>query len=200
MTTRTKKRRPVKPVINDKVYNLYHPEFFSKIEEAFVADGVQYYCFAKDSDMRYARYIFLQDFIQESQLRMTLEQAKKDNETMRAHLNGSKGTINIGKVLEILEIHRQQFDLAFEPDTVFRLASCLYFDDTEDLRIWDKQHNEEKIKRWKESHTIDFFFHRLFQELTGLRNISRIDLESYLKVVPSVLKGWRVAIDGTLSR
>ena len=119
---------------------------------------------------------------------------------MTAHLDGSKGTINIGKVLEILSIHRQQYDLAFEPETVFRLASCLYFDETEDLRTWDKKHNEEKIKKWKESHTIDFFFHKLFQELTGLRNLSPTVLQNYLQKAPETIKGWQLIIKDILSR
>jgi len=192
---RTKKRKPVKPVVNDKIFNIHNPEYHGMIEEAFVANGVQYYCFRKDTAIRYGRYIFLQDFLQETQLRMTIEQARKDNEIMTSHLDGSKGTINIAKVLEILSIHRQQFNLAFEPDTVFRLASCLFFDEAEDLRTWDKQHNEEKIKRWKESHTVDFFFHRLFQELTGLNNLSRTVLVNYLQQVPETLKGWQLAKD-----
>lgn len=190
---RTKKT--AKPVVNDKIFNIHNPEYHGLIEEAFVSEGIQYYCFKKDTAIRYGRYIFMQDFLQETQLRMTIEQARKDNEVMTAHLDGSKGAINIGKVLEILAIHRQQYDLAFEPDTVFRLASCLFFDETEDLRGWDKQYNEQKIKRWKESHTVDFFFHRLFQELTGLSNLSRTVLVNYLRQVPEALKGWNLAKD-----
>lgn len=198
-TMRTKKRKPVKPVVNDKIFNLHNPEYHGMIEPAFEAGGVQYHCFKKDSEMRYGRYIFMQDFLQETQLRMSLDQAKKDNAVMTAWLDGSKGQINIGKVLEILSIHRQQFDLAFEPDTVFRLASCLYFDESEDLRTWDKKYNEAKIQRWKESHTVDFFFHKLFQELSGLRVSSKTALQSYLSQVPETLKGWDL-LKGILSR
>ena len=187
-------KRKAKVVVSDKIFNLHHPGYHGKIEKAFEANGIQYYCFS-DTGMRYGRYVFLQDFLQEVSLRMTLEQAKKDNETMTAWLNGSKGQINIGKVLEILSIHRQQYDLAFEPDTVYRLASCIYFDEHEDLRSWNKKYNEEKIKGWKESHSLDFFFHKLFQGLTGLKPSSKTDLVNYLQAVPEVVKGWRLMVD-----
>lgn len=192
---RQPKRKPIKPGANDKIYNLHHPDYHGKTEFAFEANGIKYYCFSKETDMRYARYIFMQDFLQESQLRMTLEEAKRDNEIMTEWLNGSKGRIDIGKVLEILSIHKQKYNLAFEPDTIFRLASCLYFDETEDLRTWDKKHNDEKIKQWKEGHTIDFFFHKLFQELSGLKPTSPTVLQNYLQKVPEVLKGWNLMVD-----
>lgn len=184
-----------KPVKNDKIYNLHHPDYHGKIEEAFTAGGVKYYHFAKDTEYRYMRYVFMQNFLQEVNMRATLDTLREENRIMTANLDGSKGNVNIGKALEILSIQRQRCDLAFEPDTIFRLASCLYFDETEDLTGWDKKHNEEKIARWKESHTVDFFFHKLFQELTGLNISSKTDLANYLQAVPETLKGWRLMVD-----
>jgi hypothetical protein len=196
------KRQPVKPkaVKSDKIFNLHHPDYHGKIEEAFKANGIQYYCFKKESDMRYARYIFLQDFLQEVNLRATLETLKDENKAITAHLDLSKGNINLGKALEILSIQRQRCDLAFEPDTIYRLASCLFFDDTEVLTSWDKTHNEAKIKNWKEANVQDFFFHRLFQELIGLKDLSPDVLANYLRVTPRLIKGWNVAIKDILSQ
>lgn len=184
-----------KPVANDKIFNIHHPEYNSMIEFAFEAEGIKYYCFSKDTDMRYGRYIFLQTFIQEVDLRISLTDLKKQNELMTGWLDGSKKEVNHGKVLELLSIQRQQCGLAFEPETVYRLSSCLFFDETEDLRKWDKAYNEQKIARWKESHTVDFFFHRLMQEFVNLKNISPTVLQNYLNSVPETLKGWRLVTD-----
>lgn len=200
--SRKPKRTPVKPkrVVNDKIFNLHHPEYHGKIEEAFEANGVKYYCFKRESDMRYARYIFMQDFLQEVNLRASLDTLKDENKIITAHLDGSKGNINLGKALEILSIQRQRCDLAFEPDTVYRLASCLFFDETEVLTSWDKSHNEQKIKQWKEANVQDFFFHKLFQELTGLKDLSPDVLANYLKAAPELIKGWNLAIRDILSQ
>lgn len=184
-----------KPVINDKVYNIHHPDYTGLIEKAFIVDGEQFYCFSKDSDMRYGRYIFLQAFIQEADLRISIADLRKQNEVITSWIDGTKGTVNIGKALEMLSIQKQQCDLAFEPETVFRLASCLFFDENEDLRKWDKSYNEKKITKWKESHTIDFFFHRLMQEFVNLKDTSPIALQNYLRAVPEALKGWRLMSD-----
>lgn len=186
------KGRGAKKVVNDKIYNIHHPDFYGKIEKSFVANGVQYYNFTKETDMRYARYIFMQDFLQEVNLRATVDTLKEENRIIKSNLDMSKGKIDLGKALEVLSIQQQRLDLAFEPDTVFRLASCLYFDETEVLNSWDKAYNEKKIKVWKESHTIDFFFHKLFQELTGLKDLSTDVLTNYLQKVPEVLKGWNL--------
>jgi hypothetical protein len=194
MAKKTTERKK-KPVVSDKVYNIHHPEYTGLIEEAFVANGEKFYCFSKDSGMRYGRYIFMQGFIQEADLRMSLDVLKKQNEVMTSWLDGTRPQVNHGKVLELLSIQRQQCDLAFEPETVFRLASCLYFDENEDLRKWDKTYNEKKITKWKESHTIDFFFHRLMQEFVNLKDTSPIVLQNYLQAVPETLKGWKLMSD-----
>lgn len=198
--SKTQKRKPVKPVINDKIYNIHHPDFYGKIEEAFQANGIKYFCFTGDTSMRYVRYVFLQNFLQEVSMRASLETLGNENRIITAHLDGSKGTINIGKALEILSIQRQRYELSFEPDTVYRLASCIFFDETEDLRDWNKPHNENKIAGWKESHTIDFFFHRLFQELSGLKVTSKTALQNYLNVAPDLIKGWNLAISDILAQ
>ena len=186
--TNTKKANPL-------VMNLQHPSFAGKIEKAFVANGMQYYCFKSDSDQRYGRYVIMQAFLQEYNLRTSLDQLKASIAQIRKHLNPSvdkngNGQINFGKALEILEIMEQRANIAFEPDTVYRLASCLYFDEEEILTGYDKAHNEQKIARWKEADVTDFFFHRLFQELTHLTVTSREDLVNYLHQVPELLKGW----------
>jgi hypothetical protein len=198
-TARNPVKKTTRKVVSDKIYNMHHPDYYGKIEFAFEANGTKYYCFSKDTDMRYARYIFMQDFLQEVNLRATIDTLKEENRIVTANLDMSKGKIDLGKALEVLSIQRQRLELAFEPDTVYRLASCLYFDETEVLTAWDKAYNEKKIAVWKESHTLDFFFHKLFQELTGLKDLSRDVLTNYLQKVPEVIKGWNL-LTATLSQ
>jgi hypothetical protein len=171
-----KKKQP-----NDKVWNIHHPELSDKIEPAFKSAGVQYYNFTKDTQIRTGRYMILQNFLQEVYFRMSLERLKLYLDKITGNLNGTQGVINIGNALELLTQMKHLTDMAFEPDTVYRLASVIYFDDNEDLRTWDKGINDKKIKAWKENATLDFFYGRPFQELTGLKNISETDLRRYLE-------------------
>lgn len=182
-------------VKSDKVMNVYHPKMVGIVEPAFKSNGVQYYCFKQDSEGRYGRYIVMQAFLQEYHLRVDLNTLKGNLDQIEKWLNpvitkDGTGQLQIGKVLELVEIMKQRANLAFEPDTVYRLSSCLYFDDTEILSSYDRDHNEKKIAAWKEAGTTDFFFHRLFQELTHLTVTSKTDLTNYLREVPELLKGW----------
>ena len=200
---KVKKTNP-KPIKSDKVKNLYHPDFIGKTEFAFEAGGVRYYAFKGDSDVRYGRYIVMQAFMQEYYLRTSLENLQGNIKKLKGWLNPTiskdgSGRMDLGRSLELLEIMDQQAQIAFEPDTVFRLASCLYFDDTEVLSTYDRKYNETKIASWKEHEVVDFFFHKLFQDVTGLMVTSKDALVNYLRTVPELLKGWR-SMEDILSR
>lgn len=194
------KRKPVKPLISDKVHNLYHPDYTNKTDFAFEAGGVKYHCFKKDSDMRYGRYVVMQTFLQEYYLRIDLSTLQGDIKRLQKWLNPEiskegKGQLELGKSLELLSIMEQRAQIAFEPDTVYRLASCLYFDDQEILSDYDNEYNQRKINSWREAESTDFFFHKLFQDVTGLMVTSKEGLTTYLSKVPELLKGWNTMAD-----
>ncbi len=198
---RIPKRQPVKPSGNKDLMNIYHPEVFNNIEFAFETGGIKYYCFKQDSEGRYGRYIVMQAFLQEYHLRTSLSELKGAWKKIENWLNptAENGRLEIGKVLELVYIQQQRCEIAFEPDTVYRLASCLFFDDTEILSGYDKDHNEKKIAKWKEGEVTDFFFHKLFQDVTRLTVTSQEDLIQYLRQVPELLKGYSTMVD-TLSQ
>lgn len=196
MSKKQAKRRSVKPHSDPKIHNLYNPAYTDKVEFSFEANGVKYYSFKTDTDMRYGRYVILQTFLQEYYLRTDLDTLRGNIKSLKNWLNPKVGKdggarIEMGKVCELLDIMEQQAEIAFEPETVYRLASCIYFDDKEILSSYDKEHNEKKIVSWKEANTVDFFFDKLFQELTNLRVTSKDDLLNYLDKVPQLLGGWK---------
>lgn len=198
-----KKPTKIQKIVSSDVMNIYHPKISKEIEEAFEAGGVKYYCFKADSEVRYGRYIVLQAFLQEYHLRVDLDTLRANIKKIKGWLNPpvnkDGGTLQLGKALELLEIMEQRANIAFEPDTVYRLASVLYFDDSEVLSGYDKKYNEEKIERWKETEVVDFFFHKLFKESTRLTVTSKEDLLNYLRLVPALTKGWNT-MEGILSQ
>lgn len=195
-TVRSRQKSQSKSIKSDKVKNLHHSDYIGKTEFAFEAGGVKYYNFKADTDVRYGRYVVTQAFMQEYYLRTSLESLQGNIKKLKGWLNPTiskdgSGKMDLGKSLELLEIMDQQAQIAFEPDTVFRLASCLYFDEHEVLTGYDRAYNEKKIESWKKHEAVDFFFHKLFQDVTGLTVSSKGALLNYLKTVPELLKGWR---------
>lgn len=175
------KSRGAKPVVNDKLFNLYHPELADKVEYSFTAGGIKYYSFKKDAEVRAGRYIIIANMLQEVNFKMDPEMLKTYIKQIRSEIDGSKGQINIGNALEFLGHMRELTNLSFESETIYRLASAVYFDDTERLNEWDPKHNEQKIRGWREDGTLDFFYMRPFSELIGLKGISQEDLRDSLE-------------------
>lgn len=183
---RKTKRRIPKPKPSDKVFNIYHPELADKIEEAFKSNGTTYYNFKQYTEIPAGRYMVVQNFLQEVFFRMDLDRLKQYINTVVSELDNSKGSVNIGNAIVWLHQMKTLTELAFEPETIYRLSSGVYFDDTEDLRTWNREYNVKKISGWKENGTLDFFFSKPFIELTGLKNMSQTDIQDYLDKVASM--------------
>lgn len=185
------KRRPVKPEHNPNTFTVYRPEFAPLVEVAFKSGGKNYYWFIKDTQIRTGRYMVMQNLLQEVNLRMDRERFLEYVKRIISELDGTRNVVNVGNALAFLGHMKTMGEMAFEPDTVYRLASVIFFDDTEDLRTWDKKYNEKKIAGWKEDGTLDFFYSKPFKELIGLNDISETDLKTYLERAQELIDGYK---------
>lgn len=116
---------------------------------------------------------------------------------VRSEIDGTKQSINIGNAVVFLDQMDSLTELAFEPDTVYRLASAVFFDDTEDITTWDKNHNDKKIEGWKESGTLTFFYRKPLSELIGLKDTSETDLRDYLGKAQALKDVLNTVVSGT---
>jgi len=82
---------------------------------------------------------------------------------------------------------RSRTKIAFEPDTVKRLASVTFFDETEDLSDYDRDYNDEKIALWDKYGKLGFFLTTPIKELCGLNGISLTDLTEYMNQMVGVI-------------
>lgn len=165
----------------EELHNVHHPDFQLNVEPAFKAAGKQYYRFRKETSIPWGRYMFLQTFLKEQELRMDLDTLHEYVRRMKLALNGSisKG-VDLITAIKTLTQMESRIELAFEVDTTYRLASVMYFDETEDLYTYDKPHNDKKIETWKESRVVDFFYTRPMAELIGLSSSSPEDLQTFI--------------------
>lgn len=66
--------------------------------------------------------------------------------------------IQIGYIAQINVNLKERLGLMVTPEFIYKLASIVFFDETESPYRYDDKHNELKIKRWKEEGaTLDFF-------------------------------------------
>jgi hypothetical protein len=170
-------------------FNINHPDVANNIEFAFKCGGRSYYRFKSDYLMPVGRYKMVDAYLHEAELRMNLKTLNNYLDEIEKSLNGSKGVVNIGKAFQLLHNMRTRTkDLGFEPQTIKRLASVVYFDDTEDLREYNREHCEAKIKFWEKHDCYDFFLTRPIDELLNVKGISEESLRKYIQEAEAIIK------------
>lgn len=172
----------------EKPYNMHHPDLAGQVEFAFECGGKKFYRMSNEYRLPTGRYKWLAAALEEVELRMNLKTLEAYLDEMEKNLNGKKGDINLGKVWQIIYAMRTRTKLAFEPDTIKRLASVVYFDASEDLRDWDKKYAEEKIALWDKHESYAFFLTSPIEELLNLRGISVESLKNYISHTEAIIK------------
>jgi hypothetical protein len=176
------------------LYNIHHPEVAHKITPAFKAGGIQYYMFGApegqtgEFNMPVGRYKFIDSALHEAELRMDLKTLTAYIDVLEKNLNPSNGQINIGKAFQVIWAMRTRTNLGFDPQLIKRLASIVYFDETEDLTDFNEQYGRQKVLLWDKHECLDFFLTRPIKELCSLKDISQESLKNYLREVEELLK------------
>lgn len=186
---RIAKRRPVKPLANP-TFNIYHEELAPKIEKAFKSGTVQYYKFIDDHQIPSGRYKYIYAALKEADLRMDLDTLKNYVGEFKKVLNGGdkKNLVSMESLWRITLNMESRLALAFEPASVKRLAAVIYFDETEDLKTYNKLHGTQKVELWEKNGTMDFFLTRPIVELFGLKGISTTSLEEYINQAELIIQ------------
>lgn len=185
MKVKTKKpvKRTPKPLANP-VYNIRHQDYAPLIEKAFKSGSVQYYKFIDDKMLPAGRYKYVYAALKEADLRLTRETLLEFVQIIKTELNGGpkRTTINVEMIWRAVLNLESRLALGFEPASIKRLASVLYFDETEDLTTYSKMHGMKKVELWEKNNTLDFFLTKPIVELFGLKDISVTYLEESIQV------------------
>jgi hypothetical protein len=169
LLSRFKKKTP-KPV-----FNLHHEDIKHQVEVAFEVKGKKYYRFKKELQLPAGRYKYVYSMLRVTEFKNVLN-------------GGPKKIIAIGDLWKLINNLESRISLAFEPETVERLASVVYFDDTEDLSTWDRKHGLEKVAFWKANKSMDFFLTSPMGELLGVSGISIESLEEYIQTTTGIIQ------------
>lgn len=161
-------------------YNLRHPDIAPNIEFAFECLGKKYYRMAQEFRLPAGRYKFLDAYLQEHEMRMSVDMLNAYIDKIEATINGRAGVIKLSDIAVVAYNMRTHAKLGFMPDNIQRLASVVYFDESEDLRDYDQKYGEKKIKDWLSDGKYSFFLTRPIDELLNIRGISVESLQIYI--------------------
>lgn len=157
---------------------------------AFILDGIQYYQFDDPFGMSAQRAFAAIDIFQEVQSRASRDYIIAHNEAMVQCLNSKP--IDITKIAQLTNNLDERLKMVFDADLLYKLASVIYFDSSEDPYLYDYKYGVEKIGRFRnaqEKGQLDnFFLNTPIRQYLPFSDISKEDLEVYTKVGREVSK------------
>lgn len=158
------------------------PQLSRNIKEAFVSDGVTYYEFDDAFNIPCERAMKRITFYAEATMRVDYEYLQAHVEACDKIFNSQK--IDIYKLKLYNDYLRDRMKWIVDTDLVYKLASIVYFDESEDPREYDHAYNAKKIERWKRSMKVhDFFYSAPILRLIPYLKDVDVNLEEYSKVV-----------------
>lgn len=159
------------------------PKVNHPIELAFTIDGVDYFQFKDPFNIPYKRGLTSVTFFEEVRMKCTFEYLKKHQEAVNATLM-KPGNISMFEIKKLNDQLGERLNFVYDDDTIYKMASVVFFDETENPANYDFKYGMEKIKKWKESMPVhDFFLQQPIVTLLPFLRDPNLNMESYSKAI-----------------
>lgn len=158
-----------------------------RIEYAFTSGGTKYYRFAEIANLPYERGLMAMLAFDELRMKCSREFLIQYADAMDKILHEQK--IDIFKIQKLNEILKQKLTLATEVDLMYKIASIVYFDKSENPAVYEPEYAEKKIAKWRKDKGVnDFFSQKPLQELMPFLQNVNTDLDSYSTMLEELKK------------
>lgn len=149
-----------------------------RIEYAFTSGGRKYYRFADIANLPYERGLMAADVYNELEMRCDRDFLIKFVDTMEDLLHQQR--IDIFTINKLNEILKHRLQMTTHVDLLYKLASVVYFDKTENPYVYEPAYAEKKIAKWRKDKGVqDFFMQKpLLELIPSLENVNT-DLDTY---------------------
>lgn len=150
------------------------------IAPAFICGGIQYYEIPGAFNVPYRRALAAADIYEEVQMRVTREYLEGHTAMIKQILSDAK-SINLMEINKLYNELEERMRWIVSPETIYKLASIIYFDENENPEEYNYQYCIEKIKKWKKFKVDDFFLQEPIRKLIPLSSLQGQDLVNYIK-------------------
>jgi hypothetical protein len=169
--------------------------------EAFRHNGKIYYNFADNFKMPAGRAICALAIYEELRMRCTADYLRKHIAATKAILNPSDKKIKLTDLAIINNNLEERLNLAPFPDHIYKLASVVYFDETESPYNYDFSYNQKKIAEWKKDGELLYFFLNMpFSDLMQFGKLSTAHAQSYFNTAEMINQIHQTQLQGVLSK
>ena len=157
-----------------------------KLVLAFEHGGHKYYQFENAFDMSTGRGLQALTIYEEFSMRCDRSYLEKHVKAIEILLNDPKA-IKIGKIAEIHANLRERIALAPFPDHIYKLASVMFFDESESPYSYDGAYNVKKIAAWRaDPEMLPFLVTVPLKDLMPFTDTASENLKTYFKVSEAV--------------
>jgi hypothetical protein len=128
-----------------------------RVIPAFELHGKRYFMFADQTEVPTGRQFAALMVYNEMEMRCDRSYLELHCKAMDKLLGDPK-KIHIGYISQLNANLKDRLELMVVPDFIYKLASVVFFDQSESPYQYDSKYNEDKIAGWKkDSATLDFF-------------------------------------------
>ena len=152
---------------------------------AFVCGGIQYYEIPGVFNVPYRRGLAAADVYEEVQMRVTREYLQAHTQRVKEILSDPK-SINILEINKLYSELQERINWIVSPETLYKLASIVYFDENENPYDYNYGYAIEKIKKWKKYKVEDFFLQEPIKKYIPHSELQGQDLANYIRVAMAV--------------
>lgn len=152
-----------------------------RIEYAFTCGGTKYYRYADIANLPYERGLMAINVYNELEMRCDKKFLVKYVDAVEKQLH--KQTIDIFTINKLNEILKQRLQMPTHVDLLYKLASVVFFDKTENPAVYEPAYAEKKIAKWrKDKKVTDFFSQMPLRELLPSSENVDIDLDTFTEI------------------
>lgn len=149
-------RRPFRSYLLENKY---------RIVPAFELNGKRYFMFADQQEVPTGRQMSALAIYMEMEMRCDRSYLEMHTRAMDKILNNGK-SINIGIIAQLNANMKDRLELMVTPMFIYKLASVVFFDESESPYMYDFEYNERKIAEWKKDEkTLSFFLQTPLKDL-----------------------------------
>lgn len=170
----------------------------ARIVEAFVLDGVQYYQFDDVFGIPVERAFAALDIYGELQSKCTRDYLLAHSAALKETVS-QKNRIDLLKIATLVQQLDERLEMIFDADLVYKLASVVYFDATEDPYKYDYKYGLEKMQKFRKEDVEAFFLNSPIKQYLPFKDISKEDLSTYIQVGRAITIQQLQAITAMLS-
>jgi hypothetical protein len=158
-----------------------------RTQYAFTSGGVDYFEFEDPNSLTQGRGFAALNYYKELSMSCTRDFLIAHVEKMDGYLRPKAGgKLEIPEMAKLNLQLKERLEMVIDSLTPYKVASVIFFDETEDPYSFDYNYALKKIEKWKKEDVASFFLQAPLKSLIPSTLLSEESIQNYMKVAREV--------------